>query len=248
MSYPQRGGQVTHRESFAAPMGTPEESNSLFKGINTYTSGGQAMLLNVRPSPQVSTPSQGGRIHFDDPTYTPYGPPPTYGPPPIFVQEDPSYGVFPPLGGGQGGGCPRGAGLQDKFPSTPQLQDQLKVMSGQLQSLALASQSQAVEIEVGRKWRLEIEEAVLSSQQQSVVMEQCDHSQMNLRWQTKQLLLGKMKSFSNKRLLKTVLEDLKMLEDLSMVWRSLMFSGDEVSITAVNCDEANRGFPKQNCY
>jgi hypothetical protein len=67
-------------------------------------------------------------------------------------------------------------------------------------------------------------EAVLSSQQQSVVMEQCDQSRMNLHWQTKELLLGKMKSFSNKRLLKTVLEDLEILEDLSMVWRSLSFS------------------------
>jgi hypothetical protein len=136
-------------------------------------------------------------------------------------------------------------GRQDKFLSPQQLQDQHRELSGQFQSLVLAYQSQAAEIEVGRRWRLEREEAVLSSQQQSVVMEQCDQSRMNLRWQTKELLLGKMKSFSNKRLLKTVLEDLEMLEDLSMVWRSLSFSGDEVSITAVNCDEANRCFLKQ---
>jgi hypothetical protein len=218
-------------------MGTPEGTNPQFRGTYSYTIGGQAMVLDSRPSPRMFTPSQGGRIDISDP-YTPtHGPPPTYGQDHTYDLDNLAYGD-----GGRGREFPGVVGRQDKFLSPQQLQDQHRELSGQFQSLALAYQSQAAEIEVGRRWRLEREEAVLSSQQQSVVMEQCDQSRMNLRWQTKELLLGKMKSFSNKRLLKTVLEDLKMLEDLSMVWRSLSFSGDKVSITAVNCDEANRCF------
>jgi hypothetical protein len=136
MSNPKPGGQVAPREGFATHTGTPEVANPLYRANNNYMSGGQVMMLSARPSPQVFTQSQGGRIHVEDPTYSQpptYGQPPIYGLPPIcdqppmYGQEDPTYGVFPPLGGGQGRGCPQDGMLQDKLLSPQQLQDQLKL-------------------------------------------------------------------------------------------------------------------------
>jgi hypothetical protein len=91
-------------------MGTPVGINPLFRGTYSYTSGGQAMVLDSTPYPRLYTLSQGDRIDLND-HYTPiHGPPHTYG-------QGRTYDLENLTDGGQGREFPGVVGRQDKFLS-----------------------------------------------------------------------------------------------------------------------------------